>query len=169
MPLPQTIGCAQFAGDDCMRMIAMRVRVHVLLIASAVVLGGCVSAEYEAALKDRKAAATQCRRQYEVPRNAVKLSQCLTEAEQSIMPYTDDPDIERTFQAQRLAIAEKYQRGQFSKAEAEALLAKARSDANTEEDLRETRRRSVRAQEAAARAAAEPVTCATSLGIITCH
>lgn len=150
-----------------MRMIAVRALVS--LIAAAVVLGGCVSADYEAALKDRKTAAAQCRRQYEVPKNVVKLSQCLTEAEQSIMPYAGHPDIERTFQAQRLAIAEKYQRGQFSKAEAEALLAKARSDANSEEDLRDTRHRSVRAQEAAARAAAEPVTCSTSLGLTTCR
>lgn len=97
------------------------------------------------------------------PRAAVARAQCLNEASDKFMrPVTPNPDLLDLLNATRLAIAEKYAKGQISEAEAEQQFYLAKSQVVTESQKRMLANRSVKAQEisaAAAIAATGPVTC----------
>lgn len=85
---------------------------------------------------------------------AVARARCLNDAQTITRPYWTQPDLIGSFMATRLAIAERFQKGQITAAQANEEVANKWSQITTETQRRSLANRSVAAQEDAAIAAA---------------
>jgi hypothetical protein len=163
----------------------LRAQHSLFLVALSVLLAGCgiarqreLQAQREALQAQSKAAVEQCNQTYPTgdPKTAVARAKCENEAvgiQRPLMPY---PDLMDLFFASRIAIAEQFQNGKITLAQANETLAIKRSEIIAEEQRRVNSNRAVAAQQQAASAAmigalsaGAPRTCTTFGNTTNCY
>lgn len=144
-----------------------------VVVASALLLSGCGLARQQelaerraAIMAQAGAAIEQCNQQFRkgVQATAMARARCLNAAAEPTVDFYAGADLARLFFASRLAVAERYQAGQITEAQAEEETARRFAEMGDHASRRNLAARSVAAQEAAA----APVSCVRTGNITSC-
>lgn len=105
------------------------------------------------------------------PKIAVRRAECINQALALLRPTIPYPDLLDVFMASHMSIAERYQNGQLTFAQANEMIAQKRSEITAEEHRRVSLDRAVAAQQQAASAqerASRGTTCTRFGNTVTC-
>lgn len=144
-----------------------------IVAASALFLTGCGLARQQEAA-DRRAAANasagaaieRCNQQFRkgTQTTAMARARCLNAAAEPIIDFYPNPELSRLFFASRLAIAERYQAGHLTEAQAEEETARRFAEMTEQANRRSLAGRAVAAQEANN----APVSCTKIGNTVSC-